>query len=108
MAADSRWSVLEQAKVQLLALFAERGVVRIEYIAGWPDLEGVSVWLCTWTDVERDALGADNPAKAEVEAVLGGCGLDDRDPPRVALANHRRRSRDDRGNPMPSSSVIWA
>jgi hypothetical protein len=78
MGSDSRWSVLDEARVQL-ALFADRGVVRIEYVAAWPDIEGVSVWLCTRTDVERDALGATNPAKAEVEGVLRRCGLDDRD-----------------------------
>jgi hypothetical protein len=79
MGSDPRWAVLEEARERLFASFSHRGVERIEYVAAWPDLAGVSVWLCTNTDTERDALGSDNPAKAEVEAVLRDCGLDDRD-----------------------------
>src|SRR5687767_11844414 len=79
MDADPRWAVLEEARERLIASFADRGVARIEYVAAWPDLAGVSVWRCTETDAERDALGSDNAAKTKVEAVLRECGLDDRD-----------------------------
>jgi hypothetical protein len=79
MGADPRWALLEAARERLIASFADRGVARIEYVAAWPRLAGVGVWLCTETDAERDALGSDNFAAAEVEAVLRECGLDDRD-----------------------------
>ena len=79
MANDPRWELVEHARPALLASFADRGVLRVEYVAAWPDLAGVAVWLCTDTDASRDALGVENPASVEVEAILRGCGLSDSD-----------------------------
>ena len=78
MARDPRWEILERARPSLLSKFADRAVVRIEYVAAWPDLDGVGVWLCTYSDAARDALG-ESPRKAEVETILRECGLDDQD-----------------------------
>jgi hypothetical protein len=79
MTRDPRWEKLECARPSLLAAFAGEGVLRIEYIAAWPDLDGLGVWLCTASNAARDALGPENPRKAEVETILREYGLDDRD-----------------------------
>src|SRR5262245_32977162 len=79
MAYDPRWEMLERARPALLSAFADQGVVKIEYVAAWPELDGVGVWLCTLTDVARDAIGVENPGRADVETILHEYGLDDRD-----------------------------
>lgn len=45
----------------LLRAFGESGVVRIEYVAAFPDRDDAWVWLGTGTDAERDALAGTEP-----------------------------------------------
>jgi hypothetical protein len=54
--ADRRWGYLDDARQPLLDAFADDGVIRIEYVAGFPEVPLLSVWLCTTTDAQRDAL----------------------------------------------------
>jgi hypothetical protein len=53
---DPRWGFLDAARPMLLAAFAANGVTQVDYVAVFPEIDGVSVWLCTTTDAERDAL----------------------------------------------------
>jgi hypothetical protein len=54
----------------LLQAFRESGVIRIEYIAAFPDLDGAEVCLGTATDAERDALaGTQPPALSQVRRI---------------------------------------
>ncbi|GIG87370.1 hypothetical protein [Plantactinospora endophytica] len=72
---DPRWHLLTLAQVELLAHFADRGVERIEYIAAFPNFDYFTVWLCTGTDAEREALGTPNPAIDEVRQILRRTGF---------------------------------
>lgn len=56
MTSDARWSLLEGARKRLLDSFCSRGVNRIEYVAAFPHLDALAVWLCTVTDRQRDSL----------------------------------------------------
>lgn len=69
-APDPRWKFLEDARPELLRAFGPRGVVRIEFVAAFPELDDFAVWLCTNTDDERDRLGLDNPLRDAVRAIL--------------------------------------
>lgn len=66
---DSRWTYLEEAKPRLVAAFAGRGVVRVEYVAALPEPD-VWVWLGTSTDAQRDSLRADPGLADEGRQVL--------------------------------------
>ena len=63
----------------MLEALSECGVKRIEYVAAFPDLDGLAVCLCTDTDAERDRLGTSSPALADVQRVLREVGFQDSD-----------------------------
>ena len=75
MTDDPRWAVLQSAKVQLLNQFANRGVLRIEFISAFPTQVGTHVWLCTRSDVQRDSLSKSSELEAEVRDLLRSVGL---------------------------------
>jgi hypothetical protein len=56
MADDRRWGLLEESREPLLRTFGSLGVVLIEFVGAFPELDSVGVWLGTSTDQERDAL----------------------------------------------------
>ena len=73
---DRRWSLLQEMEPALLEAFSELGVIRIEYVAAFPDLDGAWVWLGTATDAERDAFGDNLPhALAGVRQIAERCGF---------------------------------
>jgi len=63
MTDDRRWQLLEDARPLLLEAFAEKGVVRIEFVGAFPELDSIGVWLCTASDGQRDVL--DRPVLGE-------------------------------------------
>lgn len=71
---DPRWELLDDARASLAARLAEYGVVRVEYLATFPENQ-LYVWLGTATDVQRDQLGLDNPLLADIKAALLDAGL---------------------------------
>lgn len=71
---DPRWAFLDAARPRLLAAFAAEGVIRIEYVAVFPETYGVAVWLCTTMDNERDALELSN-ARSVVQQILLDVGF---------------------------------
>lgn len=46
---DYRWQVLEDARSALTETFLPEGVVRVEYVAAFPDQAPFAVWLGTET-----------------------------------------------------------
>lgn len=66
---DHRWTGLQEAAPLLVAAFGGRGVVRVEYVAAFPQPD---VWVClgTATDAQREALAADERLDDEVRQVL--------------------------------------
>jgi hypothetical protein len=74
MAKDPRWERLEQGRSRLLNRLREVGVIRVEFVAGFPQLGLSAVWLCTATDQQRAALNANLPAD-EVERALLEAGF---------------------------------
>lgn len=75
---DRRWELLEVARPLLLSSFASSGVTRIEFVAAFPMSKSLSVWLCTETDRERDAIDLTESSKL-VGAALAQVGLDQND-----------------------------
>lgn len=73
--ADRRWELLEVARPRLVAAFANRGVAKVDYIANFDHWDRFSVWLCTATDDERDALETNWPAIDMVRSVLVASGF---------------------------------
>ena len=74
--ADRRWALLEAARESLLTAVARSGATRIEYTAGFPELDTFTVWLCVETDAQRDALQPwKNPAFTRVFQVLFDAGF---------------------------------
>jgi hypothetical protein len=72
--ADRRWELLEVARPRLVAAFSDRGVAKVDFIANFDHWDRFSVWLCTVTDDERDALG--NSAAIDlVRSILVGSGF---------------------------------
>jgi hypothetical protein len=53
---DTFWPDLELAKSEILERFANRGVMRVEYVVGFGQArdDGPWVWLGTDTDEQRD------------------------------------------------------
>jgi len=88
---DRRWDLLDNARERLVDAFSARGVTQVEYVAAFPDIDTFSVWLCTSTDRERDALGPGDwidpaidpahpvkvaePVARRVRSVLLDCGF---------------------------------
>lgn len=54
---DLRWEVLERAKPIIGRRLSRYGVVGVEYVAGFPELSGVGVWVIVASDEVRDSLG---------------------------------------------------
>ena len=71
---DPGWSLLDVAKPLLLNRLGEHGVEQIEYVGAFPD-DAFSVWLCTQTDSERDAMGSPGPLLDAVRATLMEAGF---------------------------------
>lgn len=67
---DRRWSLLEDARVALTDAFAADDVTQIVYAAAFPYLDGFTVYLCTSTDTQRDALGSVKRFQGQ-DAVVG-------------------------------------
>jgi hypothetical protein len=53
---DQRWTFLDRAELLILKAVSADGVVQVRFVAAFPDLDPFSVWLCTRTDAERNAL----------------------------------------------------
>jgi hypothetical protein len=68
-----RWTAA--ATERLRARFAEDGVVRAEYVVGFVEPYGVSVWLGTETDAQRDKLAARPGLRVSVSDVLAEVGM---------------------------------
>ncbi len=71
---DNRWPLVPLARQLLVSNLAPDGVVRIEFTAAFPHIDGFGVWLGTTTDEEREALG-DNPRYGDVRQALIDCGF---------------------------------
>jgi hypothetical protein len=91
MQRDPRWELLGRATPRLIERFNHLGVVRIEYVAAFPDQDDFSVWLCTETDEQRDRLGTEQPLLDQVRQVLRGAGFTAR---QVALASLTAQSQE--------------
>jgi hypothetical protein len=72
---DPRWELLKRARPRLIERFTHVGVVRIEYVAAFPEQDDFYVWLCTETDEQRDSLGIGDPLLDEVRQVLVEAGF---------------------------------
>ena len=78
--ADIWWEKLAQAESRLVDALEERGVIRVEPVVSFGDPpRSVSLWLVTSTDVERDALGIDNPCLEAARAAVAQAGLKSED-----------------------------
>ena len=69
------FAALDRAKPVLLDALNAHGVRRIEFVVGFVKPYSVHVWLCTETDLQRDALPARDPYLDEVRAVVDDAGL---------------------------------
>jgi hypothetical protein len=67
--------MLNNAKPALVQALASVGVVRIEVVSAFPGSERIAVWLCSSTDVQRDAFPRSNPYLEKVRTVLLTAGL---------------------------------
>jgi hypothetical protein len=75
MGRDPRWDVIDATEAVIPSRLAERGVCGVQYVAALPDLPGVSVWLVTASDAERDALLASpDPCIEEVREIFAASG----------------------------------
>ena len=72
---DPRWTMLNELKPALIEGFGGDGVVRVEYVAAFPDQDDAWVWLGTTTDDERDALASSDLLVA-LRDVVRGVGFD--------------------------------
>jgi len=75
VSSDPRWGLLETARPNLLAAFAEDGVVRVEANAAFPHVDSIGICLCTTSDVQRDAMGRANPGIERVRSALMDVGF---------------------------------
>lgn len=68
---DERWGLLERASPEIVAALSPQGVRAVEFVAGFPQVEGLGVWLVVESDREKEALAMqsdealDRPASAE-------------------------------------------
>lgn len=81
---DPRWSLLDKLERKLLARFESDGVAAVRGSAAFPDLDGSDVWLCTSTDLERDALDVPR-AQAVVRTIALEMGFSEVDAPTVTV-----------------------
>lgn len=72
---DPRLQLLERARPLLITRFADQDVTKIEYVAAFPHLDRISVWLCTSTDAQKQALGTDSPQLESVREALLEAGF---------------------------------
>jgi hypothetical protein len=93
MATDPRWKLLEHARPRLLNRFRDAGVVRIEYVAAFPQLGLSAVWLCTATDEQREAVKTD-VSTDEVERLLLEVGFQSADMNGIKLASQSQETVD--------------
>jgi hypothetical protein len=70
---DRRWSLLEDAREALTDGFADDGVTQIVCAAAFEHFDLFTVYLCTSTDTQRDALGSATnvPRQAAVVSAVG-------------------------------------
>jgi hypothetical protein len=73
---DRRWGLLEDSRRPLLDTLASVGVVRVEFVGAFPELDMLGVWLGTLTDHERDAADR-NSLTDQVRHVLLSVGFTD-------------------------------
>lgn len=72
---DPRLQLLEDARPLLMDALSPDGVTEVRYVAAFPQLDGVGVWLCTRGDAERDRLGPRNPRLTETKTILASVGF---------------------------------
>lgn len=72
---DPRWAALERAEPLLGSAFAEEGVTAVRFVAAFPALDSVGVWLCTTTDAERERLVNAPDVSARAARCLRDAGL---------------------------------
>jgi hypothetical protein len=70
-----KWAVLERAEGFLLHAFASAGAIRVEYVVGFVEPYAVSVWWCTETDAQREALAHREGLDEEVANALAAAGI---------------------------------
>jgi hypothetical protein len=70
---DRRWALLEDAREALTDAFADDGVTQIVCAAAFEYFDRFTVYLCTSTDTQRDALGSATnvPRQAAVVSAVG-------------------------------------
>ena len=68
---DPRWTMLNDLEPSLIEAFGGDGVVRVEYVAAFPDQDDAWVWLGTATDAERDGLASSDLLIALRDVVRG-------------------------------------
>jgi hypothetical protein len=74
-----RWAALDASKLRLLAVFANAGVERVEYVVGFNAPYRVSVWLGTALDAEKAALEHRTDLTTAVAEALDAAGLSQTD-----------------------------
>jgi len=94
---DPRWALLDQLKALLLPRFESDGVIAVRFIAWFSALDGFSVWLCTSTDVEREALDV-VAAQVDVRQIALGLGFSEVDAPVVVAQSQETVDRDFEGS----------
>lgn len=76
---DYRWRVLEEARSALAESLRAEGVIRVDYVAAFPDQARFAVWLGTATDVEASRLRAAPTTLAQVHDRLLARGFVEQD-----------------------------
>jgi hypothetical protein len=94
MTVDPRWELLQVATPLLRDHFADRGVVRVEYVAAFSEADSFSVWLCTRTDAQRDALRTEGSALGAVRRLLREAGFTEREVSRVGTTSQSQETVD--------------
>ncbi|WP_157498362.1 hypothetical protein [Leifsonia sp. Leaf336] len=79
LGSDRRWRLLDEVEAVLAEMYGSRGVTRTRFVGAFPELPGAGVWLCTTTDVERDALRSDLTLVDSVMAVMRSVGFSSTD-----------------------------
>jgi hypothetical protein len=94
---DPRWALLEQLEPILLQRFDPDGVTAVRFIAWFSALPGFSVWLCTSTDIEREALHV-AAAQVAVRQIALSVGFSEVDEPGVVAQSQETVDRDFEGS----------